>query len=70
MKPCPHCNNPDVELVYGNDAYVQCPRCGLQGPGHRCRGSSPAEHIDRERALRCWDDLPRKETNADRNRKD
>ena len=59
LKPCPCCGS-EPKIVYGNDAYVKCPKCNMRGPGRYGNGSDVADYNDRDNAVMDWNALPRK----------
>lgn len=63
LQPCPHCRHlkkkvdPPV-VVYGNEAYVECPNCKMRGPGVYPDIGKYAEAVDRNYVIQAWNSLP------------
>ena len=58
MKPCPNCKSTNLEDCY---VYVKCNNCLMEGPKmNKGKFDDHADYIDRQNALKAWDNLPRK----------
>jgi len=54
LKFCPCCGNTDLEVKMA----VYCPKCLMKGPASTDRVQD-FEHVDREWAIKQWNNLPR-----------
>jgi transcription elongation factor Elf1 len=54
LKDCPFCGSDNVVVHYSNTAFVKCNNCGAQG-GKYPKDGKVAEHIDRENAIKAWE---------------
>ena len=58
LKNCPFCKSNEIKDYY---VYIQCNNCLMTGPQENGgRNDAHSDYLDRERAIKNWNELPRR----------